>query len=163
MVTKSSKTKKLNIWHLPIAVSNQSVTTWQVWDRGAYANIEKMPLKKKNGFGHKQPKNEKNWKRAKMLRHQSVPAHGETALGKPTRPPATHKVRQPKCPVLGHLGPKHVTLFAHCTVLGTIFEPVGRLTCAHFWICFRGGGATPLNDFSTNSAPARTHHILATT
>ena len=29
-----------------------------------------------------------------MLRHQSVPAHGETALGKPTRPPATHKVRQ---------------------------------------------------------------------
>ena len=44
-----------------------------------------------------------------MLRHQSVPAHGETALGKPTRPPATHEVRQPKCPVLGHFGPKSKT------------------------------------------------------
>ena len=46
-----------------------------------------------------------------MLRHQSVPAHGETALGKPTRPPATHEVRQPKCPVLGHFGLRISTLF----------------------------------------------------
>ena len=43
-----------------------------------------------------------------MLRHQSVPAHGKTALDKPACVPAAHKVHKAKCPVLGHFGPKHV-------------------------------------------------------
>ena len=76
---------------------------------GGYGKIGKMPLKKKNiGFGHKRPKNVENRKRAKMLRHQSVPAHGKTALDKPACVPAAHKVHKAKCPVLGHFGPKHV-------------------------------------------------------
>ena len=80
-------------------------TTWQV--SGVRKKWENTIEKKNIGFGHKRPKNAENRKRAKMLRHQSVPAHGEAVLGKPTRPPATHEVRQPKCPVLGHFGPKH--------------------------------------------------------
>lgn len=67
-----------------------------------------MKKKLNIGFGHKRPKNVENRKRAKMLRHQSVPAHGKTALDKPACVPAAHEVHKAKCPVLGHFGPKHV-------------------------------------------------------
>ena len=76
-----------------------------------YGKIGKMPLKKKTlGLatnGQKMSKTEKGQK-IKMLRHQSVPAHGKTALDKPACVPAAHKVLKAKCPVLGHFGPKHV-------------------------------------------------------